>query len=86
VGQTWTDFTSPGTYNAAEANSAALAYIGAEGGTASTVSCGTGNVAVQVLTSTQSVIWQYTGQNAGHVHVSTPAQQYCPTADDPVWS
>jgi hypothetical protein len=85
VGQTWTDYTTQATYNAVEANSAAQAFIGAEGGTASTVSCGTGNEAVQVLTSTQSVIWQYTGQFAGHVVISSPAQQYCPNGSDAVW-
>ena len=46
VGQTWTDYTTQATYNAVEANSAAGAFIAAEGGTASAVSCGTGNEAV----------------------------------------
>jgi len=86
VGQTWTDFTSQGTYNATEASSAAAAFIGAEGGTESGVSCGQGNAAIQVLTSTESVIWQYTGQYAGRVARSSPAQQYCPNDTDPVWS
>jgi hypothetical protein len=86
VGQTWTDFTPQGTYNSTEANQAAHAFIGAEGGTASLVVCGTSNDAVQVLTSTQSVIWLYAGQYAGHVAVSSTAQQYCPTSTDPVWS
>jgi hypothetical protein len=86
VGQTWTDFTPQGTYTLPEAEQAAHAFIGAEGGTAQQVTCGTNNDAVQVLTGTQSVIWQYTGQYAGHVDVSSPAEQFCPTGGDPLWS
>jgi hypothetical protein len=85
VGQTWTDFTTQGTYNATEATAAAQAYIAAKGGMASQVICGTDG-AIQVLTGTQSVIWTFTGQYAGHVAVSTPAQEYCPGGGDPLWS
>lgn len=85
VGQTWTDYTTQGTYTPAEATAAAQAYIAAKGGAAFPAACGTDH-AIQVLTSTQSVIWTYTGQYAGHVAVSTPAQQYCPGSNDPLWS
>ncbi|TVZ01917.1 hypothetical protein EAS64_31250 [Trebonia kvetii] len=86
VGQTWTDASPLGTYTLAEADQAAGAYIGANGGSAFSVTCGTSIDAVQVLTGTQSVIWQYAGQYAGRVDVSSVAQQYCPTGTDPVWS
>jgi hypothetical protein len=86
VGQTWTDTTPLGTYTFAEASAAAAAFNAAAGGTVSDVSCGTNSGAVQVLTGAQSVIWQYSGPNAGHVGVSAAWQQYCPTASDPVWS
>jgi hypothetical protein len=85
VGQTWTDFTALDTYNLLEADSAASAFISAEGGSASPVMCGTSTDAVQVLTGTESVIWQWAGQYAGRVVASTQAQQYCPTGTDPAW-
>jgi hypothetical protein len=86
VGQTWTDATALGTYTQAEAYAAAYAFIGANGGSLSQVTCGTSIDAVQVLTSSSSLIWQYAGQYAGHVALSDFAQQYCPAGTDPVWS
>ena len=85
VGQTWTDATPRYTYTVAEASEAAAAFSAVAGGTVSQVSCGTNSGAVQVLTASQSVIWQYSGQYAGHVDVSTAGQQYCPGLGDPVW-
>jgi Collagen triple helix repeat (20 copies) len=86
VGQTWTDATPLSTYTLTEANAAVAAFSAVAGGTVSYLSCGTNSEAVQVLTATQSVIWQYTGPNAGHVDQSAFWQQSCPTASDPVWS
>lgn len=46
LGQTWTDTTPLGTYTFNEAYAAASAYIAAEAGTVSDLSCGTNNEAV----------------------------------------